>query len=267
MLIFSGKRYGFSYSQIWFPEEAGLIRREMDAHTLVQVFHAKFDADSCGLKEYCSHWRDFWTTTISLKASKEELHRQLEPKSCRYEIRKAEKLEHSITVNERLDDARQLIENFIQRSGYRHTLSDTEWEGYRGATNVHTIYHNGSPIATHVVLLDPPHKVRLIMSATRPRDDEDVRHLIGPFNRKLHWEEFLYYKSLGYSEYDFGGIARDPSDPCYAISKFKLSFGGPNVKQNDFFLIKNPIIRIGWRTARAAKAKLQPYLKKVRALR
>src|SRR6266700_2224076 len=106
MLIYHGKNYGLRYSQVWFPTEPERIKREMQKFTLVQVFHASFDADFCGLRKYCSHWRDFWTTIIPLGLSKEEILQKADPKSCRYEIRKAEKMPYSITVNERLDDSR-----------------------------------------------------------------------------------------------------------------------------------------------------------------
>lgn len=259
MQIFRRKHYGLSCSQVWFPKDPQCIYEEMKTHSLVQVFHASFESESCGLAKYCSNTREFWTTVIPLSLSKEDLMQRLEPKSCRYEIRKAEKSPYTIFHNERLDEARQLFDDFIQRSEYRHPLSDEEWDGYRGITNVHSIYHHDQIIATHLVLLDPPDRVRLNMSATLARGDEQTRPLIGPFNRRLHWEEFLYYKALGYAEYDFGGVTREPESPAYQIGKFKLSFGGELRKQNDFLLIKNPAIRIAWEAARDAKARIKRY--------
>lgn len=256
MLIFRGKKHGLSHAQMWFPDSPGSIKDEMRRTATIQVFHADFPAEDPELLKARATWRDFWTTVIPLQKSAEELRKQMDPKSCRYEIRKSDKIPFTTYVNERDAEARQLISEFISRSGYRRPMGDPEWEQYKTHTDIHSIYHEDTIVAAHLLILDPPNRVRLTISATQPRDDERYRHIVGPLNRRLHWEEFMYYKDRGFSEYDFGGVTLDATNSYHSISQFKLSFGGELKKQNDFFLIKNDLIRPAWKLARSTKATL-----------
>jgi FemAB family len=107
-----------------------------------------------------------------------------------------------------------------------------------------------------------PERTRLLMSATRSRNDEKFRHLAGPMNRRLQWEEILLYKSRGYAEYDFGGVWPDPANQFHSIGKFKTEFGGEVKNLHNFVVIKNPLLRAAWKTARAVK-RTAVYLKSV----
>jgi hypothetical protein len=257
-----GKRHGLSYTQIWYPTDPGVIRTVMQSVTTVAVCNSSFDAQSAGLLNFRSKWEDWWTTYIRLELPPDELRRRLDPKSCRYEIRKSEKLPCVVSVNDRTDDAYDLIQNFIKRKGYRNPMTTTEWKEYRRTGDIHSIQLDGQTIAAHVILLDPPERTRLLISATCSRKDEKFRHWVGPMNRRLHWEEILFYKSRSYAEYDFGGIWPDPANQFHSIGKFKTSFGGEVKKLHNFVVIKNPLLRTAWKTARAAK-RTAVYLKSI----
>jgi lipid II:glycine glycyltransferase (peptidoglycan interpeptide bridge formation enzyme) len=75
-------------------------------------------------------------------------------------------------------------------------------------------------------------RARLAQSVSlfRMSDDGSFRNLTGRANRLLHWEDMLYFKRLGYSIYDFGGVNPDTAnEETNAITRFKECFGGRRV--------------------------------------
>lgn len=67
----------------------------------------------------------------------------------------------------------------------------------------------------------------LLHSASHFRGDDVARALVGRANRWLHWRDMLAFKSLGLSDYDWGGMFEDESVPQRAsINNFKREFGG-----------------------------------------
>jgi hypothetical protein len=77
------------------------------------------------------------------------------------------------------------------------------------------------------------HRIGLMQSVSHFRmEDEDRRRLIGRANRRLHWEEMLYFKALGYQVYDFGGWYEGTTDlQKLSINRFKEEFGGKKVRE------------------------------------
>ena len=51
-----------------------------------------------------------------------------------------------------------------------------------------------------------------------------MMNIIGRANKRLHWEDWMYFKKLGISTYDWGGVFAYNSDN--GIDKFKEAFGG-----------------------------------------
>ena len=188
--------------------------------------------------------KPLYTTIIPLDSPLEDLMQQMDPKSCRYEIRKSEKMSYSHYVNKFHDEAYVLFNHFFNSNGYRETITPDEWKGYAINTDLHTIWHNDILIAAHLIMLNPSNRVRLLLSATADRKDEYLRNFISPLNRRLHWCEMIHYKEIGYIEYDFGGVVTDPNDSKYPISKFKNSFGGDLKKEYSLFIIRNKPSRI-----------------------
>ena len=56
--------------------------------------------------------------------------------------------------------------------------------------------------------------------------DKKTKSLIGRSNRRLHWEEIIFYKRKKFDIYDFGGLSLSDSKTLSQIDKFKLGFGG-----------------------------------------
>jgi len=185
----------------------------------------------------------FHTPLIDLTRTEEELWQKLDPKSCRYEIRKAQKLDCAISLNEETEAARLLLNESIRRMRYRHEVTQQRWETELHLHDVFLCRWHGIPLATHVLLRDAPHRAKLLFSATVDRSDERFRPVVGPCNRLLHWHELRHYKAKGFHYYDFGGCDLDKAAPDYPITQFKLSFGGEVVAEPTLFLAKNPAVR------------------------
>jgi len=71
-------------------------------------------------------------------------------------------------------------------------------------------------------------RARLLYSASLHLDicDKKIRGLIGRANRRLHWEEMVFYKRKMIDIYDFGGLSLNNNKTLSQIDKFKLGFGG-----------------------------------------
>lgn len=176
----------------------------------------------------------FRTSCIDLTRDLDALYREMDPKSCRYEIRKAQRLEHRlrITCNElqTILDFFQLYNSFVRLKGHTHPISWRRLQEYLPVSDVWCIYLDDRVMCGHLLVRDTIVKrVRLIFSARRLQGAEDTT-VTGALNRYLHWEELQRYKDKGIEIYDFGGIG----DGSSSVAKFKLSFGGFRVQDNSY---------------------------------
>lgn len=243
MLIHSGKKLGFRTTHVCWPSDAASILSMLSDFLIVRIMYADelFKKEVEHLSPYT---KEQFTITLDLNKTEDLLLSETDAKSCRYEIRKADKLGFRVSINEPTEEAFQLFQNFFASNGYRSPMTRMEWQGYLQVADLHTIYHDHDLIAAHLLLRDAPHRVRLLLSATAERKQGSLNPLIGPLNRRLHWAEILHYKHHGFEEYDFGGVIIEPSNPLYSITKFKQSFGGRLDKHFNLVIIRNPILRM-----------------------
>ena len=82
---------------------------------------------------------------------------------------------------------------------------------------------DGETLSVHTYL-DLGDTARLYHSCSLFRDRKEEAALIGRSNKRLHWEDMLYFKNKGFTTYDWGGISS--FDNPNGIDTFKLSFSG-----------------------------------------
>jgi hypothetical protein len=167
------------------------------------------------------------TTCLDLRLGADALRRAMDAKSCRYEVRRAEKMLDRIKVltndDAAANDFRQLYNRFVAINRYARPLSLRRVKEFLGACDVFVIYADDRPVCSHMLLRDDDAgRVRLIFSATCRLEKSPDAALSGPLNRYLHWHEIQAYQAQGFRLFDFGGI----EDGETSIAKFKLSFGG-----------------------------------------
>jgi hypothetical protein len=150
----------------------------------------------------------------------------MDPKSCRYEIRRADKLGARLSVrrdeSQAVHDFTTLFDRLVDRRPFAPHMRPARLRRYLRVGNVVVAYLDHTPIVGHVVVVDPlSSRVRLVFSASSRLEEGPDRALVGPVNRWLHWWEMRRYREAGIATYDFGGVS--PTSPA---ARFKLSFGG-----------------------------------------
>ncbi len=251
MIVFPEPFRWFTGLQVWWPDDAADVARLLPAAPLVSVMQCN-ERVAEGLRCYAFRYRPFQTLLIDLTLPEPELWRRVHRRD-RTVINKARRLGCRVLMNEQTDAARALINAFMQRRRFRPPLSDAEWNHLREHCDVFLAEYDGRPWAAAIVLLDPPHRSRLLYAATADRADPGYRSLVGPFNRYLFWQQFTHYQARGMRWYDLGGLELDPTSPFHSISRFKLTFGGTVVTEHKLRLAGNPLVRSLLRGAAAIR--------------
>jgi hypothetical protein len=257
MLVYRKHKYlNWDAMTVWWPESAQVVRRFLDEASVVILWQCP-ESFLPELRPWIFHKRQFHTPLINLSRPQEQLWQDCDPKSCRYEIRKAQKLDCAISCNEDPEAARLLLNDSIRRLHYTTEITPTRWQGMLPQHDVFLCRHQRVPLAAHVILRDPPKRARLLMSGTVDRHDARFRNSVGPCNRLLHWHELCHYQSQGFSTYDFGGCDLDKQAAAWPISQFKLSFGGEITPEPMLYLTRKPALRSGLRLFCAARSALR----------
>lgn len=219
------------YRKIWFADyqQAGEISRSLGRTDVVRFFAAPGDLSA--LPNIVKH-RQLQTAWIDLSAGPESVLSGMKKKSCRYEIRRAEKMLARVDIDmnspKALGDFLALYNEF---AGVKRLpgLPASWLREYSANGEVFVLYLEKVPLCGHLVLRDTERRVvRLIYSASRRLQTTGDASACGALNRYLHWYEMQRYHAQGFATFDFGGI-RDSNDP---ISRFKLSFGGAVVAEH-----------------------------------
>jgi hypothetical protein len=257
MLVLNFKHLWFKALQVWWPDSVAAVYPLLDQCPIIILWQCPKKM-AVELQPYVFRTRPFWTPLVDLSLSEDELWQQLDAKSCRYEIRKARKMDTTaILHDEEMESARLLINESIRRLRYRTELGPAEWQALFPPHEVFLCKWEGEAVAAHVILPDHPGRARLLLSGTVDRDDPRYHNVAGPLNRLLHWAEVQHYKAKGFRYYDFGGCELDKSSPSYPITEFKLSFGGEVVEEPLLFLAKNPLLRVALRVMDELRSSLR----------
>jgi hypothetical protein len=171
-----------------------------------------------------------YTLENDLSRSEEEILKSFKP-NTRNEIRKTEKLNHIFGINKiTMEEYIEFFNSFAKvkrlplENKKRLNSYDKENIIFTSAHDLLTF----ELLVVHVYLADGE-RARLLHSASQIHNMEDdkKRKKVGYFNRRLHWEDMLYFKNLGYSVYDWGGYSHKYDDKVsIGINNFKKSFGG-----------------------------------------
>ncbi len=227
---------------VWWPRSVQEVAAFLNEAPIVILWQCPA-AMVPEIRPWIFRCQPFQTPLLDLARTEEELWQGLEAKSCRYEIRKAQKLECLVSSNEDCETARRLINDSIRRLRYRAELGEAQWQDLLPGHDIFLCRWQGMPLVAHVLLRDHPGRARLLLSGGVDRGDERFRNVVGPANRLLHWRELQYYKAEGYRYYDFGGCDVNKQSRHYRNTQFKLSFGGQVVEEPHVYLAKNPVLR------------------------
>jgi len=219
------------YRKVWFAGRAAAleIAHSLQANDVVRCFGAS--EDLAGLPHAVMH-RQLRTSWVDLAAGPENILAGMKRKSCRYEIRRAEKMLDQVAIETGSAQAQRdflaVYNDFAPRK--RLPKFRAAWfQEYSVHAEPVVLYFQGQPLCCHLLLRDAQRGiVRLLHSGSRRLLTPEDAAACGALNRYLHWHEMQRYHREGFAVFDFGGI-RGQDD---LISRFKLSFGGAIVSEH-----------------------------------
>ena len=220
------KQAGLLFSEIWKPTEDWKLHTNAD----IVTFNA-FDNP----KPYIKKRLKLQNTLYSdLTKTQDGLYDGIKSKTYKYDIRKSLKDDIKITLYspDNLKSNEQIIRDFIachhkmyKEKGMDILLKDIEIFPYlyADALWISVAETAEEPLVYHTYV-DCGDAVRLLHSCSCFREKKELATLIGRANKRLHWDDLLAFKNLGYRTYDWGGVAS--FDNPNGIDLFKMSFGG-----------------------------------------
>jgi hypothetical protein len=210
------RKHGFGYTQKWFA------RRATSRDALRFVAYLQFQGNR-PLGPFVR--RSFSTVLIDLGREPDAIMADMQ-KNVRYKIRRAENddLSWEAGVDER--EFLGFHEAFAKDKG----IEGVELSRIRSlgsALHITRVRRNGQVLVQHAYLVDGEEgRSRQLFSATGRFENTDSA-LIGRANRWCHWKDMLYFKDLGVTTFDLGGIKPDTHDRTIeGINEFKQGFGG-----------------------------------------
>jgi hypothetical protein len=221
------------YRKFWFPSRAQAmeISDALRADDVVRFF-----AVSPALANLPHVVERYMMPTlwIDLSGGPDALLRGMKKKSCRYVIRRAEKMLDRVAIEIGSEKANRDFLTVYNDFTHAKNLPGlpARWIQENSThSEALVLYLDGKPLCGHVVLLDPEARiVRLLYSGSRRLESPEQAAVCGTLNRYLHWQEMQRYYTQGFMTYDFGGLYQAP------IARFKLSFGGIVLPQHYYLL-------------------------------
>lgn len=227
-------------NQIWYPGTAsitGLLGQRRKADILF-VHGVPFEET----KGRFRGWQEYHTCMNDLTRSEEEMLAAVN-KAVRYQFRRSEKdqIEIRFYTKKEIGQSPELMETFadIYERMYQSKGSDTKLnvsaiQKYLEADGIlfSAVWHEGEMIVFHSYICDAA-DARLLHSASCFREESADQSMIGRANKRLHWEDILYFKKKRLLRYDWGGIS-DFDNPN-GIDEFKLKFGGDKITYYNVF--------------------------------
>jgi Acetyltransferase (GNAT) domain len=234
------------YRKVYFPDrDAALeISRSVLPNELARLFCVFSDL---GTPAHLVKHRHSLTAWVDLSTGLEGILSRMKKKSCRYEIRRAEKMLDRVHIEvnspRALSDFLPLYNGFAEAKGPVPRLPARQFREYSLHGEALVLYLDGRPLCCHLLLCDPEAGIaKLLYSGSRRLEAPEDATACGALNRYLHWHEMQRYCARGFAIYDFGGI-RYPEHPT---ARFKLSFGGAIVSEHYYLLAGAPrLVKLG----------------------
>jgi len=226
MITLISKSTGISVKTIYFAEKPILLKNTFST----------FRSTSSNINYNFFYRSEINTLINSLKVSDSDLLNSFS-KNTRYEIIR------SIRDNLIEIDNEASIDDFIPL--YNCFAEDRGWRNFRLRNEMLNNYRvtlcklNNKPIIAHLYLIDHNSKRVCLESSVSQPDDmrgSSLKSLIGRSNRHLHYSDMLYFKSLGFEYYDFGGYDNynTADKKKMGINRFKAGFNGVLVYESNY---------------------------------
>lgn len=236
-------------SQIWYPGDitvAELLRqKKAGGRGDILFVHGAGIGETKGVFR---GWQEYHTCMNDLSLSEEDMLAAVN-KAVKYQFRRSEKdnIEIHFYTKADIEKSPGLLLSFadIYERMYQSKGSDTKLNMQAlnkyleaDAALFSAVWHEGEMIVFHSYICGSA-DARLLHSASCFREESADQSMIGRANKRLHWEDILYFKKKGLLRYDWGGIS-DFDNPN-GIDEFKLKFGGEKITYYNVFAGNTPL--------------------------
>jgi hypothetical protein len=222
------------YRKFWFPSpaQATEISNSLRPDDVVRFFAV---SPALGSPPHLVEHYGMRTVRIDLSAGPEAVLNGMKRKSCRQELRRAEKMLGRVAIergSERANrDFLSVYNNFTHAKGLPPLPGRWIQDNFAHCETF-ALYLDGQALCAHLLLRDPETSTaRLLYSGSRRLESPELAASCGALNRYLHWQEMQHYYAQEFMTYDFGGLGQPES-----IARFKLSFGGMVLTQHFYLL-------------------------------
>ena len=224
MVTILKKRNGLNYAEVWFPDDNWKKVKS-------DIIRLHCIEDACGLKAEDLELQH--TRLTDLTQSVDQLKKNITSTTFRC-IRRSD--HDRITVkhfsSEEVIKAPRIIHDFadcyhamFQEKGMVMNLDEAAIMNCAKADAliISVAYLDQDPVVYHSYI---DGKARTICwhSCSKCRNEKDIANTIGAANKRLHWEDWLFFKARGCAVYDWGGVFAFDSEN--GIDRFKTLFGG-----------------------------------------
>jgi hypothetical protein len=224
MLLFNTHNFFlFTRKEIWFYDGEPIKEGAYNVYTAAK----KTSGENNQFQE------KYKTSIIYLTKLEEDLFKAIHA-TYRYDIRSAEKkyILNKAILHPKKEDCIELIKSY-NRFAKSKNMPSMSLRLILALQNTENIYITKAflgetEILTHVYIFDKD--IISLVSSFHHIDftDDKIR---SEANKYLHWKDILLFKSIGFKQYDFGGVNENKHP---GISKFKLNFGGEIVENYRF---------------------------------
>ena len=175
------------------------------------------------------------TSVIDLTENLDTIWQKMDNKSVRYNIRKAEKENIEIRVNECYDEFFQMYKSFIKKKGFS-SLYDVFGAGYTKLETMKrygTLFvaeYNGEIICGNLLLEDNDNIKSWIKASKHLDLDKAMASIACNVDRLIDWNVIKYAKEKGIKEFDLGGLWSEEElkkdEKKKGINNYKLKMSG-----------------------------------------
>jgi len=184
-----------------------------------------------------------FTIIIDLTQDLDTIWHNMDNKSVRYWINRAQKEGIIVRKNDKHDQFYQIYRSFIQKKGIKSKfdlfgVGSTTLESMKKNGTLFIAEHNGEILAGTLYLEDDSHIESWIGASKRLEIQNSNKKLIAAADHLIDWEAIKYAKQKGLKEFDLGGIwseeeaAKDLAKK--GINNYKLNLGGKPVTRYSY---------------------------------
>lgn len=240
MIDISYRKKFLKVNQIWYPGNVTIFEllRQKRKGDILFVHGMPVRETKGRFRE----WQEYHTCMNDLTVTEEHMLMGIN-KAVRYQFRRSEKDNIEICFYAKEDIRRSpkllsefadIYERMYQSKGSNIKFNMAAVKKYleTDAVIFSAVRHEGELLVFHSYICDSK-DTRLLHSASCFREESADQSMIGRANKRLHWEDMLYFKQKGLLWYDWGGIS-DFDNPN-GIDEFKLKFGGEKITYYNVF--------------------------------